>query len=287
MKFLLKFVEKYKYANDVIKGSLYMNSLSYFWQINHGEPLGASNSDRYDIFEGTYLSLNKDDIGLDEEFANVIGPNPVVRLSAYKSVNLFSTYHAEYNVRSKELLVPRMDTMNEFGKFVVVITNEVEFRRRVYKAAKKASFDCVYGDVDYHPAQNRGRLVSGNMLHLIREDEIDINLIASDKNIMDHYDCLDKWNKHAYQREWRICLNRNNNEITPYRLEVGSISDIAFIVSSDMLYSTLFNWLSGGIKFENPLSFLPKYDGTVTREVFKMNVQKLRPNKGYLLTTIM
>jgi hypothetical protein len=59
MKFLLKFVETSKYADDAMKGSLYMNPLSYFWHINYGEPVGASNSDRFDLFEGTYLSLNK------------------------------------------------------------------------------------------------------------------------------------------------------------------------------------------------------------------------------------
>lgn len=115
MKFLLKFVEKPKYADDVMKGSLYMNSLSYFWRVNYGEPVGASNSDRYDLFEGTYLSLNKEDIGLDKEFANVIGPNPIVRLSAYQYVNVFSMFHAEYNVKSNELIGPKPDSMNEFG----------------------------------------------------------------------------------------------------------------------------------------------------------------------------
>jgi hypothetical protein len=286
MKFLLKFVEKPEYANDVIKGSLYMNSLSYFWRVNYGEPVGASNSDRFDIFEGTYLSLNKEDIGLDKEFANVIGPNPLIRLSAYEYINLFSTYHAEYNVQSGELIVPRMNTMNEFGKFVVVITNEIEFRRRVHKAAVKAGYDCVFGDVNYHTAKDRGNSVTGNMLHLIREDEIEINKLESKKNVIDHYDCFDKWDKHAYQREWRICLNRNNYEITPYRLEMGSISDIAFVVSSLMLYPALFKWL-GGIKSESPLFYLPQYDGTVTRELFKQSVHNMRPNKGYLLTTIM
>jgi hypothetical protein len=286
MKFLLKFVEKPEYANDVIKGSLYMNSLSYFWHVNYGEPLGASNSDRYDIFEGTYLSLNKEDIGVDEDFASVIGPNPIVRLSAYKYINLFSTYHAEYNAQSRELFAPKMNIMNEFGKFVVVIMNEAEFRRRVHKAAEKADYDCVFGGVNYHTANDRGNLVTGNMLHLIREDEIDINKLASEKNVINHYDCFDKWDKHAYQREWRICINRNNHEVTPYRLEIGNISDIAFIVSVEMLYPALFKWL-GGVTSESPLFYLPKYGGTVTRDLFKMNVYNMRPNKGYLLTTIM
>lgn len=286
MKFLLKFVEKPEYANDVIKGSLYMNSLSYFWHVNYGEPVGTSNSDRYDIFEGTYLSLNKEDIGFDKDFASVLGPNPIVRLSAYEYINLFSTYHAEYNVQSRELLAPRMETMNEFGKYVVVIMDEAEFRRRVQKATVKTDYDCVFGDVNYHPANDRGNSVAGNMLHLIREDEIDINKLASENNVIEHYDCFDKWDKHAYQREWRICVNRNNKEITPYRLEIGSISDIAFIVSSQMLYPALFKWL-GSIKSESPLYYLPKYDGTVTRELFKQRVHNMRPNKGYLLTTIM
>lgn len=124
------------------------------------------------------------------------------------------------------------------------------------------------------------------MLHLIREDEIDINKIASENNVIDHYDCFDKWDKHAYQREWRICLNRNNNEITPFRLEIGSISDIAFVVSNEMLYLALFKCLSG-VTSESTLFYLPQYDGTVTRELFKVNDHNLRPNKGFLLTTIM
>ncbi len=104
--------------------------------------------------------------------------------------------------------------------------------------------------------------------------------------MIEHYDCFDKWDKHAYQREWRICLNRNTKEISPYRLEIGFISDIAFVVPVEMLYPALFKWL-GSINAENPLLYLPNYDGTVTREMFKMNVYKLRPNKGYLLATIM
>lgn len=260
-----------------------MNSLSYFWE----KPVGTSNSDRYDLFEGTYLSMNKEDIiGIDIEFANIIGPNPIVRLSAYKYINLFSTFHSEYNIKSRELFVPKMNTMNEFGKFVVVIMDEAKFRYRVRKAARKLDYDCVFGDVNYHNANDRGKSVSGNMLHLFREDEIAIDKFASEKNVIRHYDCFDKWDKHAYQREWRICLNRNNKETTPYRLEIGSISDIAFIVSADMLYPALYRWL-GNITAEDPLIYLPKYDGTITREMFKMNVCKLRPNKGYLLTTIM
>lgn len=285
MKFLIKFVEKIEYADDVMKGSLHMNALSYFWRVNYGEPLGASNSDRYDLFEGTYLSLNKEDIGLDKEFASVIGLNPIVRLSAYEYINLFSTYHAEYNVQSRKLIVPRMNTMNEFGKFVVVIMNEAEFRRRVHKAAEKMEYDCVFGDVNYHAANDRGKSVAGNMLHLIREDEIHINKLVSEKNVIEHYDCFDKWDKHAYQREWRICLNRNLKESSQYRLEIGSISDIAFVVPVEMLYPALIKWL-GSITAENKLFYLPKYDGTVTRERFKMNVYNLRPNKGFLLTTI-
>lgn len=164
--------------------------------------------------------------------------------------------------------------------------DEAEFRYRVCKAARKLDYDCVFGDVNYHNANDRGKSVAGNMLHLIREDEIDINKLASEKNVLKHYDCFDKWDKYAYQREWRICLNRNNKEITPYRLEIGSLSDIAFIVPAEMLYPALFKWL-GSITVENLLFYLPKYDGTVTRGRFKMNVYNLRPNKGFLLTTIM
>lgn len=286
MKFLLKFVETNKYADDVMKGSLYMNPLSYFWRINYGEPVGASNSDRFDLFEGTYLSLNKEDIGFDKEFAEVIGTNPIVRLSAYQYINLFSAYHSEFSVKSGELIAPKMETMNEFGEFVVVIMNEAEFRYRVRKAATKLGYDCVFGDVNYHAATNRGEPVAGNMLHLIRRDEIDINKLASENNVIEHYDCFDKWDKHAYQREWRICLNRNTKEISPYRLEIGSISDIAFAVSVEMLYPALIKWLENIIA-EDSLLYLRNYDGTVTRELFKMNVYKLRPNKGYLLATIM
>lgn len=179
-----------------------------------------------------------------------------------------------------------MNTMNEFGRFVVVIMDEAEFRYRICKAARRLEYDCVFGDVNYHNANDRGKSVVGNMLHLIREDEIDINKIVSEKNVLKHYDCFDKWDKHAYQREWRICLNRNNKECTPYRLEIGSIYDIAFIVSVEMLYPTLYRLL-GNITAENPLIYLPKYDGTITREKFKMNVYNLRANKGYLLMTIM
>ena len=42
MKFLLKFVETDQYADDVMKGSIFMNPLYYFWRINYGEPGGAS-----------------------------------------------------------------------------------------------------------------------------------------------------------------------------------------------------------------------------------------------------
>lgn len=286
MKFLLKFVEKEKYAEDVMRGSLYMNSLSYFWHVNNGEPVEASNSDRYDIFEGTYLSLDKEDIGLDKELVNAIGPNPIVRLSGYKYVNLFSTFHAEYNIKSRELSVPKMNTMNEFGKFVVVIMDEAKFRYRVRRASENLGDDCVFGDVNYHSADDRGKSGYGHMLHLIRKDEIDINNLASKNNVLMHYDCFDKSDKHAYQREWRICLNRNNKETTWYRLEIGSLSDIAFIVPAEMLYIALYKWLEN-ITSENPLIYLPKYDGTITRERFKEDVYNLRPNKGYLLTTIM
>lgn len=286
MKFLLKFVETNKYANDVMKGSLYMNPLSYFWHVNYGEPVGANSSDRLDFFEGTYLSLNKKNIGFDKEFEEVIGTNPIVRLSAYQYINLFSTYHSEFNVKSKELIAPKVETMNEFGRFVIVIINEAEFRYRVRKAATKLGYDCVFGDVNYHAATERREPVVGNMLHLIMEDEIDINKLASENNVIEHYDCFDKWNKYVYQKEWRICLNRNIKEISSYRLEIGSISDIAFVVSVKMLYLDLFNWLRR-ITTENPLIYLPNFDGTVTRETFKNNVYKLRPNKGYLLTTVM
>lgn len=286
MKFLIKFVETKAYADDVMRGSLYMNPLSYFWHIEYGKPIGVGNSDRYDIYEGTYIALNKEDIGLDKEFASKIGPNPIVRLSAYKYINLFSTFHAEYNPKSRELSVPEMGKMDEFGRFAVVIMDEAEFRYRIRKKAEQLGYDCIFGDVNYHAANDRGDFVTGNMLHVIRADEIDINSLASGKNVLEHYDCFDKWDKHAYQQEWRICLNKNTKEVAPYRLEVGSISDIAFVVPVEMLYPALFSWLQN-ITSENLLLYLRKYDGTITRDKFKRNVYKLRPNKGYLLATIM
>lgn len=68
-------------------------------------------------------------------------------------------------------------------------------------------------------------------------------------------------------------------------MEIGSISDIVFAVSVEMLYPALIKWLEN-VTSEDPLPYLRNYDGTVTREMFKMSVYKLRPNKGYLLTTI-
>lgn len=286
MKFLLKFVEKPEYAVDVMHGSLFMNPLNYFWHINYGEPVGSSNSDRYDLFEGTYLSLDKENIGIDQELANTIGPNPIVRLSAYQYVNLFSMFHAEYDVKTNDLIGPKPDAMNEFGRYVVVIKDEAEFRYRVRKAVEKLEYDCVYGDVIYHAAKDRGKSLKGNMLHFASKNEIDISALVSENNVIEHYDCFDKWDKHAYQREWRICLNRNSNIINPFRLEIGPISDIAFAVSVDMLYPSINKWLMT-VNEEHPLLYLRKFDGSVTRDIFKVKIYNLRPNKGYLLFSIM
>ena len=126
------------------------------------------------------------------------------KLDGYALASLCSAYFQESEEQHDNTLV-------------VVIMNEPEFRYRVRKAATKLGYDCVFGDVNYHAATNRGEPVAGNMLHLIRRDEIDINKLASENNVIEHYDCFDKWDKHAYQREWRICLNRNTKEISPYR----------------------------------------------------------------------
>ena len=271
----------HEYVDSILKGELYLSSLSTFWDFMKGkitsEDIATGKVTKEDIQRAeAYDKLNQQDFSegianqvpknildelIDTPFSQYACHDVRFRIEAYGYCNLLCFFRVDADeVRSNNipldvdniallaeekkirgihsyqdvqrlsihrkiqllksvsepnpLLNPNKNyivrlppkIMDGFGDCVIVIKDEELFIQRILKAVKEQGGECVVGDVRYHKIQNNPitehhiTLLSDNPSHSFQIRDFNKKM----PGIL-HYGSLDKYDRYANQREWRVC----------------------------------------------------------------------------------
>lgn len=217
---LYRFMRK-DFAEDFLKGNIYMSALGYFWA-------NGFESQR-DYNEGTVRMQDPNQSLLPQQLQSVISGSVRYRLEAYKYCNLLCMVMHHYNTQKHQ--AERFDArMRNYGDYAVRIINAEEFLNRVFEKAKEQGDYCMAGPINYLPHNT----------------------------IRNRTDCFDKLLPFAWQKEWRIAYLHDQERLKrlaaedpdrvyeePYTLKIGDLSDIAEIVNTCDLFDTPQNIYKG------------------------------------------
>lgn len=216
MRFELYKILDPEHADDLRKGHLYMNTLDYFRSVE-------GNDAQNDFGEGMCGALRKEQlkqygIYFDEELTAAIKGGVVLISDYYGLNNLFCLYKLPIDEWNKTVVRPdsnlrQFDNIDKLEKVAVRVKGVEQFFTQVHDALQHEIKEGIveygiYGDVEY-------------------------------SNLWSHADgpgtrsVFHKDAKYAYQNEWRLCLLRHSLENVPYRLSVGSLTDITEVIPLD------------------------------------------------------
>ncbi|MCY4303348.1 MAG: hypothetical protein OXC62_00955 [Aestuariivita sp.] len=213
--FLCKFFENESYATDFMKGQLYANKLSYF------QRLEESSNVRGDTHEGIIswqqpemvkIIINGIDISNDLAGPAFMSSN---RLREFNVICMHAGYVENYTDCSiedleqirKRLLIP--EECKKFGEIAVVITNQVEFFKRIKAKADSCEYGFARSLVEYYDP---------NIFH------------GHFHGIMGAFK---KQAKFRFEREYRIVFETGSIGDKPIKLDIGDIEDIAMRINID------------------------------------------------------
>ncbi len=156
--------------------------------------------------------------------------------------------------------LPSID-MNDFGDAAIVIKNQAELEKRVKDAVISAGGRVILGDIRYHPMVDRVDPTTMNRHSItvissdLRGDGNNGRNYAADgtfhisllDNVEDIYwrGSLDKYDRYARQKEWRICWLPEERNYEAKTLSVGSLEDIIDVVETKNIRSYLLNKYKG------------------------------------------
>ena len=259
---LLKFIsnaDKYnkkKYLKDFLNGSLYMNTLNYFWNeyyldLQKKTMENTSTSDisrgilpeeQKDFFEGVVGTIKGNEFTNNNDLNTALMSDIYLRAKGFGYCTTLCFYKLKYQYNTiRGLNGASYDinkNMESFGDYVIIIDNQLELLERIRKAVEREKYKFLCGSVKYRTPKLEGRLArKGNSVTLKVNEEFDLkeysNYITNEKN------CFDKIDKFSYQNEWRIVLYRGIKTYEPYRLEIGNIRDICHWVKAEDLDTEL------------------------------------------------
>lgn len=243
---LFKIISK-DYAESLVNGSLYMNSLEYFRKIE-------GNIAQVDYAEGLCGTIPKNrmkqygiDLGIASEY--IVSDNIPLLNNFYGFYNIFCLYCLYIDDKNKKVYKPDLKLYNfndsNEEKVVVHITDTNEFFNRIQKALNicvtenKIEYG-VYGHVSY-----------GNFW--INADEPG-SLCAFNKS--DDY---------SYQSEWRLCVLKKTFDKEPFVFDIGSLKDIVEIISLKKFVTEIESvYPDYTIESKNSVSFKEPYHITGT-----------------------
>ncbi len=296
---LVKFISSRKFVKDFLDGSLYMNSLYYFWNeypihevtkkgdlsiqehsdINLEENIMSTryklNSAQADMFEGTIGFSNEEFVKAD--IGEHLLTDVILRAVGFQYCNTLCFYRLDYNIDGP-FIKYAIPNMNAIGDYVAIIKDKCEFQKRIQDAVKREGFVFLSGDVRYRGLQHERCSVDLSKKHhvVVRvEPVVDIR----DYNITSKRDCFSKMDLYDWQNEWRVALYRGVKETDAYRLEIGSIRDIVECVRASELASTI-NLLVAKNKIKRSCE---GYFGNTSRKNLKEKFYQLGENKAEML----
>ena len=162
---LLKFISQEKFLNDFLSGSLYMNSLYYFWNefvlesVKKGKriPLAelAKNEvyGQADLFEGT---IETSEIDETNEIAEHIKMDVCCRAVGYGYCNILSFYKLVLKTVPFGFSYQLNNNMKFLGNYVAIIKDKDEFLRRINSKAEQEGFKFITGNVTYKQPMRNG-----------------------------------------------------------------------------------------------------------------------------------
>lgn len=240
---LMKFVSEKEYAEDLLRGYLYMNSLDYFWNEFKLSDNGVPG--QMDLFEGIYGYLDVSKFGFEPTWQKLLTSDIAVRAEGYKYCHIHSYYRLDYwfdySIMDSIGIVKYDDTssMKQFGKYVVIIDNEIEFLRRIGEmAAKQKQIYFLCGNVKYREMRKYGQIVPYKkcMTLKLKDHLVDVREQKYNNIMTRKYDVFDKMKAMAYQKEWRIAIYENEKNVEAKKFFISEgIQDIAHIVEVDYL----------------------------------------------------
>ena len=231
--YFVKFCEKKEFADDFMKGSLYLNRLSY------NKKMEDSDDGRSDKYEAVAAWLQPHDVNLKLtidglKLATEILPEDLAA-PVYWSYNhhdhlhvlcLYAIYTNEFEcidgqVNYSEEKAPELKRQLEvhqdnfkFGQHAVIVPATL-FINRVKEAIKNLGYSGKMQLVDYY---------NPDLFHA----EFPENVIP-----------FKKQQRFIYQNEFRIVVNNKTIGDAPLRIEVGDLGDISAKINATNLNSLL------------------------------------------------
>lgn len=267
MHILVKFTN---YADDFQDGNLYMNTLNYFW--NHGF------EEQRDILEGlsSTIPIDLSSIRVPEMEKYMI-TDYYLRAEGFKYCNVMCMNAIDIILNGRSCSFNISKNMVEFGKYAIIINDEVEFLKRINRTANKYKY--LFGKVKYHTPEKNGILMENKHHLIIKGDKLfDINNF----NTKEKRGSFDKSIKYKYQNEWRLCIYRGEKRIDHFTLPIGDIRDISTRIKSKDMEAQI-DTLIKNVKFTQ--SKENDY-GNAGRDELRTLFQELGDNKATLFFTI-
>lgn len=191
-------------------GIIYMNTLEFYRTLE-------CDDERRDINEGTervrnqrggVLKRKNPETGAFEEIAQLTHSRIRELNSNLQNLNIFCAYYLKPDIPVKSLGKAMSErTKLGFGDYAVVVTDAEEFVTRVKEAAVEKGYKHFRSLVEYVD---------------FSQDNFEVGPFVKDQAF-------------AHQNELRIAVHTSENGGSAIKLEIGSLKDIAFMVSTDTL----------------------------------------------------
>lgn len=213
----VKLFEKKSYAEDFLNGKLFMNTIRSFKEYN--DESGELRGDKYEGIVALYQPEKLGEIRFGEHI--ITASNLAAPIVLHGNHLLNHNVFCIYSINSRGHDTVSAETLSEFkrtlelhescfglGKYCVVILNASQFIERCKFAIEMLNVNGNLGLVDYFKEHEfHGNMPEGKLGYQKR-------------SIFSH------------QREFRIKVDLNRIESSPYVFEIGDLSDIAAITTS-------------------------------------------------------
>ncbi len=200
MLIFVKFGEE-KYMNDLIKnGNLFLNTVTEFKKID--------DDFRGDKHEGVSDIIQSQNARLELTLPEILGGEKIIldgNNGLVGQVLMSNTNFSNTNIYSLYMIPPEEDfkiddRMFQFGKYAAIITNPIEFLKRVERSLEELNLAAYMSQVKY----------------------LERNDFEGEMSI------FNKFSEYSYQNEYRIHVI--NTEDKPLIINVGSLEDIGQVI---------------------------------------------------------
>ena len=174
-----RFLRTKEYAEEFLNGSLYMNSMGYFWENGF--------EGQRDFAEGSLVTMNPSQTPFPEDLKGVIKGNIVTRAVGYRYCNICCFTRLVVNHKQK-YVIRFNPKMRDFGEYVVRIKNFDEFLKRIISAT----------------LDNKDIAIGGPVRYVEPSNEIELN-------------CFCKADVFNWQFEWRVAYLHDIEELKKMR----------------------------------------------------------------------